>query len=55
MADEQMMQLAINTIRTLAMDAVQQARSGHPGTLQRKFGCEPDQVVAAAKQQLGKQ
>jgi transketolase len=24
--------LAINTIRTLAMDAVQQARSGHPGT-----------------------
>jgi transketolase len=27
-----MVQLAINTIRTLAMDAVQQARSGHPGT-----------------------
>jgi transketolase len=25
-------QLAINTIRTLAMDAVQQANSGHPGT-----------------------
>jgi transketolase len=25
-------QLAINTIRTLSMDAVQQARSGHPGT-----------------------
>jgi transketolase len=25
-------QLAINTIRTLAMDAVQQAESGHPGT-----------------------
>ena len=24
--------LAVNTIRTLAMDAVQQARSGHPGT-----------------------
>ena len=24
--------LAINTIRTLAMDAVQQANSGHPGT-----------------------
>src|ERR1700675_4876134 len=24
--------LAINTIRTLAMDAVQQAASGHPGT-----------------------
>jgi transketolase len=27
-----MVQLAINTIRTLAMDAVQQANSGHPGT-----------------------
>jgi transketolase len=24
--------LCINTIRTLAMDAVQQAKSGHPGT-----------------------
>jgi len=24
--------LCINTIRTLAMDAVQQANSGHPGT-----------------------
>ncbi|MGO9532200.1 MAG: transketolase [Syntrophobacteraceae bacterium] len=32
MSDEQMVQLAINTIRTLSMDAVQQARSGHPGT-----------------------
>ncbi len=25
-------QLAINTIRTLSMDAVQAANSGHPGT-----------------------
>src|SRR5947208_3797152 len=25
-------QLSINTIRTLAMDAVQKANSGHPGT-----------------------
>ena len=25
-------QLSINTIRTLAMDAVEQANSGHPGT-----------------------
>ena len=25
-------QLCVNTIRTLAMDAVQQANSGHPGT-----------------------
>jgi transketolase len=28
----QLDQLCINTIRTLAMDAVQQAKSGHPGT-----------------------
>ena len=32
MANPQLDQLAINTIRTLAMDAVQQANSGHPGT-----------------------
>jgi transketolase len=31
-SDEKSVQLAINTIRTLSMDAVQQARSGHPGT-----------------------
>ena len=31
-ADETMGHVAINTIRTLAMDAVQQANSGHPGT-----------------------
>lgn len=30
--DAQLDRLAINTIRTLAMDAVQQANSGHPGT-----------------------
>jgi len=30
--DKEMAQLSINTIRTLAMDAVQQANSGHPGT-----------------------
>jgi transketolase len=30
--DEELDQLAINTIRTLCMDAVQQANSGHPGT-----------------------
>ena len=28
----EMDQLAINTIRTLSMDAVQAANSGHPGT-----------------------
>src|SRR5690242_7602957 len=32
MTDEKMIQLAINTIRTLSIDAVQQANSGHPGT-----------------------
>jgi transketolase len=32
MTDEQMTQLAINTIRTLSIDAVQQAKTGHPGT-----------------------
>jgi transketolase len=30
--DKEITQLCINTIRTLAMDAVQQANSGHPGT-----------------------
>ena len=32
MADEKLVQTAINTIRTLSMDAVQKANSGHPGT-----------------------
>src|SRR5215813_1141823 len=32
MSDEQATELAINTIRTLSIDAVQQAKSGHPGT-----------------------
>ena len=31
MMDEKLDQLCINTIRTLAMDGVQKARSGHPG------------------------
>ena len=31
-ADSSLDLLAINTIRTLAMDAVQKANSGHPGT-----------------------
>jgi transketolase len=30
--NDQLDQLSINTIRTLSMDAVQQAKSGHPGT-----------------------
>jgi len=32
MNEQNLDQLAINTIRTLSMDAVQQAKSGHPGT-----------------------
>ncbi len=32
MTNEQLDQLAINTIRTLSIDAVQAAKSGHPGT-----------------------
>jgi transketolase len=32
MTGEELDQLAINTIRTLSIDAVQQANSGHPGT-----------------------
>src|SRR3954471_11847202 len=31
-AQQKLEQRAINTIRTLSMDAVQQANSGHPGT-----------------------
>src|SRR5262245_24771563 len=31
-AERMLDQLAIDTIRTLAMDAVEQAKSGHPGT-----------------------
>jgi transketolase-like protein len=30
--NEELDQLSINTIRTLSIDAVQQAKSGHPGT-----------------------
>jgi transketolase len=32
MANNEMVQLAVNTIRTLSIDAVQAAKSGHPGT-----------------------
>src|SRR5262250_1449557 len=32
MPDQELTELAVNTIRTLSMDAVQQAKSGHPGT-----------------------
>ena len=56
MTDEQIAQLAINTIRTLSIDAVQQANSGHPGTpmgmapvvyclWQRFLGFDPDDPI----------
>src|SRR5690348_17308560 len=32
MGEAELDQLSINTIRTLSIDAVQQAKSGHPGT-----------------------
>jgi transketolase len=32
MIEQDVRQLSIDTIRTLAMDAVQQANAGHPGT-----------------------
>ena len=32
MTNDELDQLSINTIRTLSIDAVQQAKSGHPGT-----------------------
>ena len=31
MTDENTVQLAINSIRTVSIDAVQRAKSGHPG------------------------
>ncbi len=110
MTEDKMGQLAVNTIRTLSIDAVEAAKSGHPGTpmalaplvytlwnrvmsfdpqdpiwpnrdrfvlsnggdagrvigmktfgasapleeLQKKFGFEPDRVVAMAKELLGR-
>jgi len=32
MTDTELDRLSVNTIRTLSMDAVQKANSGHPGT-----------------------
>jgi transketolase len=41
-------ELSINTIRTLSIDAVQQAASGHPG---RQMELS-DVILAAAKEQI---
>lgn len=65
MTDQEMTQLAINTIRTLSIDAVQQAKSGHPGTpmalaplvytiWNRFMRFEPDQVATIAKDLLAR-
>jgi len=100
LTSQELHELAINTIRTLSIDAVQQAKSGHPGTpmalaplvyviwnevmrydpqdpiwpnrdrfvigmktfgasaplkqLDRKFGFEPERVVAVAMELLGR-
>jgi transketolase len=32
MTDTELDQLSVNTIRTLSIDAVERAKSGHPGT-----------------------
>ena len=56
--------LSVNTIRTLAMDAVQQANSGHPGTpmalapvvyclWQRILRFDPDKAVNPKYETLG--
>lgn len=50
-------QLCINTIRTFSIDAVQQAKSGHPGTpmaLAPLVGFGPDRVLATVKELLGR-
>ena len=64
---EQLDQLCITTIRTLSIDAVQKANSGHPGTpmgmapaayclWQRflRFGFDAAHVITAAKEQLAR-
>ena len=63
MSTNKTVQLAINTIRTLAIDAIQKANSGHPGTVldaapmkvvTEHFGFTPEHVVAVAKEVLGR-
>ncbi|MBA2661934.1 MAG: transketolase [Bradymonadaceae bacterium] len=46
MSNERVSELSINTIRTLAMDAVQQANSGHPGA---PMGLAPTAYVVWAR------
>lgn len=59
MINEEMDQLSINTIRTLSMDVVQRAKSGHPGTpmelahLPYKKGTYEDYLGGRGLQQTG--
>jgi transketolase len=39
LTDKELDQLCINTIRTLSIDAVQQAKSGRPGTPMARLRC----------------
>ena len=52
MTDAELDQLCINCIRTLSIDAVQQAKSGQPGTW--KYNFEPQRVTEVAKELIGK-
>ena len=45
MPDQLSDQLCINTIRTLSMDAIQQANSGHPGT---RWPWRPSPIVCGS-------
>jgi Transketolase, thiamine diphosphate binding domain len=56
MTNAQLDQLSINCIRTLSMDAVQQAKSGHPGTpmalAARLHALEPSHAFRSARPDL---
>ena len=59
MTEAELDQLCVNTIRTLSIDAVQAADSGHPGNADGaraglRFGFAPNKIVAAARAQLGR-
>jgi transketolase len=53
MTAEELTQLAINTIRTLSIDAVQQAKSGHPGTPMALAAFAADPKGIAGRELLG--
>jgi len=53
MTAEELTQLAINTIRTLSIDAVQQAKSGRPGTPTALAAFAADPKGIAGRELLG--